>query len=243
MAKNAVRWDLMNKDNTPLEKLVLQYEAFNRAEGKTARTVSWYRSCLGLFLDYLREQKIEPVLGSVDTNVVREYILHLQGRNRYDDHPFTPRQDQPLSPVSIQCYVRAVKAFFNWLYKEGFTQEYRLERLKQPKAPKKLKDPLTDAEVAVILSSIDTQASWGARNSTIVLLLLDTGLRLSELVTLETKNLHLEEGYVKVMGKGQKERIAPFGNSAQKALMKYIFHFRPEPLRCKRRSNNVPQRR
>lgn len=231
MAKKTERWDSMDKDSTPLEKLVLQYEAFNRAEGKTARTVNWYGWCLGLFLDWLRQENIDPVLGNVDTGVVREYILHLQKRNRYDAHPYTPDQGNSLSPVSIQCYVRAVKAFFNWLYKEGFTPEYRLERLKQPKAPKKLKDPLTEPEVAVLLSSIDTQTSWGARNSTIVLLLLDTGLRLSELVTLETKNLHLEEGYLKVMGKGQKERIAPFGNSARKALMKYVFHFRPEPLR------------
>ncbi len=90
MARKAVRWDSMNKDDTPLEKLVIQYEAFNRSEGKTARTVAWYRSTLGQFLDYLRDQNTEPVLGCVDTGVVREYILHLQGRNRYQDHPFTP---------------------------------------------------------------------------------------------------------------------------------------------------------
>ena len=62
------------------------------------------------------------------------------------------------------------------------------------------------------------------------LLFLDSGLRFTELRTIDMKDLHLEDGYVKVMGKGQKDRIVPFGNSAQKSLMKYIFHFRPEPL-------------
>lgn len=230
MAKKAVRWDSMRKDNIPLEKLVLQYQAFNRSEGKTPSTVRWYNSCLSQFVDYIRTQNIEPVLGSVDTGVVREYILYLQQRSSYNDHPFIPQQGKVLSPVSIQTYVRTIKTFFNWLYKEGYTQENRLERLKQPKAPKKLINPLSDVEVAAILSSIDAQTSWGARNLAVTLLFLDTGLRLMELVTLPMADLHLEDGYLKVMGKGQKERIVPFGSSAQKALMKYIFHFRPEPL-------------
>jgi site-specific recombinase XerD len=221
----------MNKDKTPLEKLVLQYEAFNRSEGKTPLTVRWYRSILGQFVDYLRAQNIEPVLGNVDVGVVREYILYLQRRNRYDDHPCTPEQEEMVSAVTIQAYARAIKTFFNWLYKEGYTEEHRLERLKQPKAPKKLIDPLTEVEIAAILSSIDYQTSWGPRNSAIVLLYLDTGLRLTELGNMQMADLHLEDSYVKVMGKGQKERIVPFGSSAQKALMKYIFHFRPEPLR------------
>jgi site-specific recombinase XerD len=234
MAKKAMRWDSMDKDKTPLEKLVLQYEAFNRSEGKTSKTVSWYNTSLYLFLDYLRGQGIEPTLGSVDIGVVRDYVLHLQKRNKFAEHPTTPSRGELLAPTSIQCYIRAIKAFFNWLYKEGYTQENNLERLRIPKAPNKLIDPLTEVEVAAILSSIDTQTSWGARNSTIVLLLLDTGLRFSELLNLDTKDLHLEDSYVKVMGKGQKERIVPFGSSAQKALMKYMFHFRPEPLREER---------
>ena len=94
----------------------------------------------------------------------------------------------------------------------------------------KLIEPLTEPEIAVILSSLDAQTSWGSRDTTIVVIFLDTGLRLSELQTLDMKDLHLEDGYVKVMGKGQKERIVPFGSSAQKALMKYIYHFRPEPI-------------
>jgi site-specific recombinase XerD len=210
MAKKAARWDSMNKDNTPLEKLVLQYEAFNRSEGKTPKTVRWYNSCLGQFVDYLRSQNIVPVLANVDTEAVREYILHLQKRKRYNDHPFTPKQGEMLSAVSIQCYVRAIKTFFNWLYKEGYTRENKLERLKQPKAPRKLIDPLTEAEIAVILSSIDAQTSWGARNTAIVLLMLDTGLRFTELLTLDMKDLHLEESYLKVMGKGQTVHLNPY---------------------------------
>jgi site-specific recombinase XerD len=189
MARKAVRWDSMNKDNICFEKLVLQFEAFNRSEGKTTKTVAWYNTGLYLFLDYLKSHKIDPVLGNIGVEVVREYILYLQQRARYDGHPFTPQQPQLLSPISIQCYIRAIKAFFNWLYREGYTKENRLERLKQPKAPKKLIDPLSEVEVAAILSSIDTQTSWGARNSTIILVFLDTGLRRMELLGLTSVKL------------------------------------------------------
>jgi len=161
---------------------------------------------------------------------VREYILHLQKRKKFEDHPITPQRDELLSPVSINCYVRSFRSFFSWLYRESYTDENQLAKLKPPKFPQKLVDPLTDIELAAIVSAIDGHTSWGARNISIILLLLDGGLRFTEVLTLEMSHLHIEECYVKVMGKGQKERIVPFGSSSQKALMKCIFHFRLEPL-------------
>ena len=95
---------------------------------------------------------------------------------------------------------------------------------------KTLKEPLSETEIAILLSSIDSQTTWGARNSCMVVMLLDTGLRFSEILNITMENLHLEKTYAKVIGKGQKERIVPFGSSAQKALMKYIYHFRPDPI-------------
>jgi site-specific recombinase XerD len=59
---------------------------------------------------------------------------------------------------------------------------------------------------------------------------LDSGLRLSELTGLWLADAHIDQGYLKVMGKGAKERIVPIGNFAQKALQRYVFHFRPEPF-------------
>ena len=61
------------------------------------------------------------------------------------------------------------------------------------------------------------------------MLLLDTGLRIGELVNLKMDDVHMDEGYLKVMGKGKKERIVPMGNIAQKALQRYLFRFRPKP--------------
>ena len=63
-----------------------------------------------------------------------------------------------------------------------------------------------------------------------ITLMLDTGIRSNELITLKTRDVHLEEGYMKVMGKGQKERVLPFGSASQKGLLKYLYHFRAEPV-------------
>jgi site-specific recombinase XerD len=67
------------------------------------------------------------------------------------------------------------------------------------------------------------------RNQVIFMLLLDTGLRIGELVSLKKENLHIKEGYAKVIGKGMKERIIPIGNSAQKALQRFLYMYRTQP--------------
>jgi site-specific recombinase XerD len=229
MVKKGKRWETMNKSNTPLEKLSLQYEAFNRTEGKSDKTVSWYNHVLHRLSDFLKDNGYSELLQDLDLELIRTYILHLQKRQRYAGHPYISQQNAGLSAVTIENYVRALRAFFNWLYREGYTEEPVLARLKPPKYPKKLVEPLTDVEIAAIFSAMDPNTSAGARDICLVTLLLDTGLRSNEATTLKLKDVHLEEGYLKVMGKGQKERIVPFGSASQKSLMKYLFHFRADP--------------
>jgi len=71
--------------------------------------------------------------------------------------------------------------------------------------------------------------SSNARNQTIFMLMLDTGLRMGELINLKMDNIHMNEGLLKVIGKGKKERIVPMGSNAQRALQKYLFRYRPKP--------------
>jgi integrase/recombinase XerC/integrase/recombinase XerD len=161
---------------------------------------------------------------------VLTYILHLQKRPKFEGHPYTPTQDVGLSPASVENHVRALRAFFSWLHREGYTDEHVLQRLRLPKAPRLLIEPLNDVEVAAIFSAFDANTSAGARDICMITLMLDTGLRANEVITMQAKDVHLEEGYLKVMGKGQKERIVPFGSAAQKSLLKYLYHFRPDPM-------------
>jgi site-specific recombinase XerD len=224
-----VTWREMDKGNTLLQKLALQWEAFNRSDGKTARTIEWHSNSLRLFLRYLEEKSYSTMFRDVSLEIVREYILYLQQRPQHPKRSNLKVRKVGLALSSIECHVRSLRAFFNWLYQEGYAKENILARLKPPRVPNKVIEPLNQTEISALLSALDFDTAWGARDATIFLCFLDTGLRIGELVGLKTEDVHLEEGYLKVFGKGQKERIVPIGSSLQRILMRYFYHLRPEP--------------
>ena len=114
-----------------------------------------------------------------------------------------------------------MRAFLSWLHTEGYTECHRLEKLKVPKVGLKVIEILTDEEIEKIFACINPETVVGARNTAIYSLMLDAGLRLSKVVTLKFKDVHLAERYVKVLGKGDKERIVAFGANCQRALNNY----------------------
>jgi len=224
------RWQELEKDNIPLERLARHFEAYNRSEGKSPATVEWYRRVLTYFGNYLNEHNMPSTLGDLNILVVREFVLYLQTKKKWSGHPFVPTPKGNLAAISVQTYVRSLRAFFSWLHREGYTEDNILADLKPPKAPVKFVEVLTDEEVRMILACLDPDTSTGCRDTAIVITLLDTGLRLSELTSLKLADAHIDQGYLKVMGKGSKERIVPIGGLAQKVLLRYIYHFRSEPL-------------
>jgi site-specific recombinase XerD len=223
------RWQDMDKGGTSLDRLARHFEAYNRSEGKSPKTIIWYSRVLRYFGDYLDERSLPDHLEDLDIDVVREFVLHLQTRKKWPDRQCRLTEEN-LRAISVQSYVRALRGFFSWLYREGYTGENILANLKPPKAPQRLAEVLTDEEVSRILSCLDADTSWGCRATAILTTMLDTGLRLSEVANLTMANAHLDEGYLKVMGKGAKERIVPIGGFAQRVLMRYVYHFRPEPI-------------
>ena len=220
----------MEKDTIELSALAKHFELNNRTEGKSSKTIDWYNLALKQFHRFLIESEKSTNLGELGVSEVREFILYLQGRYKLQVNPFVTNHRDRLAAISIQTYIRALKAFFNWLYNEGYTSENRLAKLKPPKAPTKVVEVLTPEEIARVFSCIDVNTSAGCRNYTVLIVLLDTGLRCSELLNMELEDINIEGGYLKVMGKGGKERVVPFGASAQKALLRYSLHFRPEPF-------------
>ena len=211
-----------------LFELIEYYEVCNRAEGKSTKTISWYSANLKSFRNYLKYRHLPDSLDTFDTKLLREYVLYLMKRTRYSGHPYTPAKTELLSSATIHGHVRTLRAFFNWLVVEGMAQNNPTKDLKPPKVSRKVVSTLSDEEIGAILNTFSTSPS-DVRNQTIFMLLLDTGLRISELVNLKMDDVHMDEGYLKVMGKGKKERIVPIGNNAQRALQRYLFRFRPKP--------------
>ena len=211
-----------------LFELIEYYEVCNRAEGKSPKTISWYSTNLKSFRNYLKNRHLSDSLDNIDTKLLREYVLYLLKRNRFDGHPYTPAQTDLLSPTTIHGHVRTLRAFFNWLVVEGLAENNPAKDLKPPKVIRKVISTLSDEEIGAILNTFSISPS-DTRNQTLFMILLDTGLRIGELINLKMDDVHMDEGYLKVLGKGKKERIVPIGNNAQKVLQRYLFRFRPKP--------------
>ena len=211
-----------------LPTLIDLFSATKQVEGKSPRTIAWYRAFLTRFATFAgKGDEAKPKDMSIHT--AREFIASLQNQTkRFVGHPKHPEEEGGLSPHTIHGYVRALKAFASWLHEEGFTNSNVLARLKRPKLPQPMIKILSEEEIRDIFGAINPNSFLGARIYAIAILLLDTGIRATELCTITLENTFINEGYVKVTGKGNKERIVPFGAATKKALIRYISTFRPE---------------
>lgn len=214
------RWKDLNATKLTLASLKDHFEVFNRSEGKSPYTVHWYNQTLEDFIRFLEKEKIAPTLAAADETVVRRYILDLQSRRPHG---------RPISSHSVASRARALRSFYHWLFQQKYTRRHLLENLKPPKTEDKIPELLTEEETARLFAAFNPHTMLGARNRAILALLLDGGLRRSELVELKDEGVKLSEGYVKVMGKGRKERIVTLGANCQRALLHYRHHFRAEP--------------
>ena len=212
-----------------LTELIDYYEICNRAEGKSERTIQWYSANLKRFLNYVKSRHLPCSINNIDIKLLRHYTLHLQKVNKYEGHPYTPVKSELLSTATIHGHVRTLRAFFNWLTSEEFTEDNIAKHLKLPKVAKKVVSTLSDKEIHSILDVLKLNDATTARNQTIFMVLIDTGLRIGEIINLTIENSHLSEGFLKVLGKGNKERVVPIGSSAQKAIQRYLFRNRPNP--------------
>ena len=172
-------------------------------EGRSPKTTSWYRDMLTHFCDYLGN----PKLAQVSIDDARRFVAHLQAREtKWENHPLNKPTAGKLSINTIHGYIRALKAFSNWAAEEGFVKLSPFARLKKPRLPETMINVLSDEEVKQLLDAINPNCILGARLYAMVLLLLDTGIRATELTTLTLENTHLEDCCIKVVGKGNKDR-------------------------------------
>ena len=139
---------------------------------------------------------------------------------------FEALSDLGLSVKSIARIISGVKTFYRFLVEEEKISKNPLARISNPKLPKHLPSVLTHDEVMRMMDCIDLSKISGERDKTILMLLYGSGLRVSELVSLEVNNLFLEEGIIKVLGQGNKERLVPIGNKTIKQVELYLLYYR-----------------
>lgn len=156
------------------------------------------------------ELKLKPEQISLD--VLRKFVFTLH--------------ESGLMPTSQARIVSGIKAFYKYLLIEDAIESNPAALLEAPKTGRKLPAVLSVEEIDLLLSKIDLSKPEGHRNKAIIETLYSCGLRVSELTNLKASNLHFNDGFIKVTGKGSKERLVPIGRRAIKEINYYVKHYR-----------------
>ncbi len=176
-----------------------------KLRGNSDKTIKYYYYCITPLIEFLGANTDLLSLSAIE---LKQYAVLLSERS--------------ISSNSVKSYIKGIKCFLNWLYHEEYTNSNFSLCICLPKAQRKTIDVLTPVEIKQLFSYFNTKSYLGLRNYCICALMLDSGLRKSEVVSLNLADVHIVEGYILVNGKGNKQRIVPIGFDTQKHLIKYI---------------------
>ena len=194
----------------------LDYLSVERALAKN--TILAYRADLNFYLDFIEQRKI-AVLSKVTKNDIVEFMLF--------------QKTQGLSPVSISRRLAAIRMFHRFLARERVLKSDPTTLIDSLKLWKKIPDTLSLNEVETLISQPDLRDYQGARDKAILETLYATGMRVSELSNLKTNNVNLDIGFLRCIGKGNKERVIPLGKKAIHSINRYLEFSRPHFLKQK----------
>ena len=170
-----------------------------KLRGNSPATLTYYRAAILPFVTFAGD----PDVDQIDVYLCRRWHLALLERE--------------LSSTSVQSYVRALRAFLTWLHDEELHQQNVAKRFKLPKADRKVVHVLDDDEIRRVFD-----ACLCLRDRAMVSLMLDSGLRLSEVAGARREKLNLKEHYLIVFGKGHKERVVPFGDATASLMSELL---------------------
>ena len=205
--------------STSIKQAIDEFLLSCKVEGKSYGTIECYSDKLKGFLWYATNYDWPDDIEAITTNHLREFLAYL----RETPHRFNskcPRAMKPINSTTIQKYYRALSALLNWSVSEGILKVNCLIKIKVPRAEKKVVKSLSSTEVNQIILHFGDSFD-GVRNKAIILVLVDCGLRLGELLNLKLFDVNMEQQLIKADGKTG-ERVVRFGDSTKKVLRKYI---------------------
>lgn len=203
----------MSTLNPTIEQLVDQCLNYLLVEkGLAAKTIEAYAGDLRAFLDFLKAQHIEHI-DEADTAALLKYVIDLRQNGR--------------GPRTRARHLVALRGFYSFLVQAGQLPKNIAKMVDLPKSGLKLPEVLDVAEVAQLLATPDRKKPKGLRDAAMLELIYAAGLRVSELIGLTISAVNLEAGFVRVTGKGNKERIVPMGRKAMDCLHAYLKESRP----------------
>ena len=210
MADNSEKWNRAAKG----------FEQYIRLEkGLSKNTVEAYMRDYTSFAHFiLRQYDVAPT--QVEQFMVERYLVHLYNECKH-------------AKASQARELSGVKSFYNYLLINDKIEISPTEMVATPKRTRPLPDVLTIEEIELIINSIPLDTTKGKRDRAMLELLYSCGLRVSELTSLRLSDLFFGEGYIRVMGKGSKQRLVPIGNVARERIMLYMDERKTKDLRNK----------
>ena len=187
---------------------IKSYQSYLRIErGLSKNTIDNYTFDIEKLVLFLTQKEINISPIHVSEEIIQQFIYEMASQ---------------VNPRSQSRLISGLKSFFNYLIFEDYRNDTPLELIEVPKTGRKLPDTLSTIEIDSLIQAIDLSTPEGERNKAMLETLYSCGLRVSELISLKLSDLFFEEGFIKITGKGNKQRFVPVGKSTIKIVTSYV---------------------
>jgi len=194
------------------QSYIKEYQNYLRIErGMSKNTLENYTFDIEKLVSYLFENKIDTSPLQITDDELQQFVYTVS---------------KNVNARSQARILSGLKSFFKFLLMEGYRKDYPLELIEAPKIGRKLPDTLSTNEIDQLIAAIDLSTLEGERNKAILEMLYSCGLRVSELTAIKLSDLFFDESFIKVTGKGNKQRFVPIGLPTQRILNIYIENVR-----------------
>lgn len=184
------------------------YQLYLKIErGLSPNSLDSYSRDVSKLMKYLEENSINTTPIKIDIDTIQQFI--------YD-------ASKTINARSQARLISGLRSFFDYLIFEDYRKDNPTDLIESPKLGRKLPDTLSIEDIDIIISTIDLSKPQGERNRTILETLYSCGLRVTELITLQISDLFFDEGFIRVIGKGDKQRFVPINTQTQKYITLYI---------------------
>ena len=207
------------------EQVLKDFEYYLKIErGMSPNSVVSYMLDIEKLIRFLSAHELSDAPATITAETLRNFVY---------------QESKELKARSQSRLISSLKSFFKYLMLENYCEDYPMEYIDTPKFGMKLPDTLSVEEIDALIAGIDLSTDEGHRNRAIIETLYGCGLRVSELVSLRLSDLFFDEGFIRVLGKGNKQRLVPIGSHTQKEINNYLLYQRKKVPQVKEFSDIV----
>ena len=207
------------------EQVLKDFEYYLKIErGMSPNSVVSYMLDIEKLIRFLSAHELSDAPATITAETLRNFVY---------------QESKELKARSQSRLISSLKSFFKYLMLENYREDYPMEYIDTPKFGMKLPDTLSVEEIDALIAGIDLSTDEGHRNRAIIETLYGCGLRVSELVSLRLSDLFFDEGFIRVLGKGNKQRLVPIGSHTQKEINNYLLYQRKKVPQVKEFSDIV----